>query len=263
MLKVIDISNHQQGINLSTLKCDAFIFKLTEGTSFEDKAAKEFIRQARELKKPFGVYHFLNGESISEQASFFMSHSKNYIGEAVLILDYEMYGRVGAKKAKEFLDIVTKETKVKPLIYMNESDANSDDWSEVIKADYGLWIAKYSSSLPRLTQWPHYAMWQYTSTPLDTSHFYGDRHAWQKYALPIGESAKNYHTKGKRFKVLKNLVIKADETFKKDTGMLFCKSTIFDIETICHTQTTTHALLNYNHREVFVTLHKDYVEVVE
>lgn len=262
MLKVIDLSNHQQGIHLKTLTADAFVFKLTEGTTFIDKACKEFIRQARELKKPFGLYHFLTGESIKEQAHFFLTHLSPYIGEAVLVLDYEMYGRVGATKAKEFLDIIEKETNVKPLIYMNESDANGDDWSEVINADYGLWVAKYSSSLPTLTQWSHYAMWQYTSTPLDTSHFYGNLHAWKKYALPSGSSIKNYYTKGKRFKVLKELIIKADETFKKDTGMLFSKSTLFDIETICHTETTTHALLNYNHCEVFVTLHKDYVEVV-
>ena len=263
MLKVIDVSNHQRGLKLSTLNADAFIFKLTEGTSFYDDTAEDFIKQARLLNKPFGLYHFLNGENISAQADFFLKKCVPYIGEAILVLDYEEYGRQGSKKSKEFLDIVFNQTKVRPLIYMNESDANSDDWSEVIKADFGLWVAKYSSNLPKLTQWPNYAMWQYTNSPYDTSHFYGDLNAFKKYATPITKNEKKYHTKGRRFRALKDLIVKADETWKKDTGMLFSKSSIIDIETICHTKTTTHARLNYNHREVFVTLHTDYVEMIE
>ena len=48
MLKVIDISNHQKGLKLSTLSADAFIFKLTEGTSFYDETA-EILLNKQEL----------------------------------------------------------------------------------------------------------------------------------------------------------------------------------------------------------------------
>ena len=263
MLTVIDLSNHQKGLNLASLHADAFMFKLTEGNYFEDTAASDFIKQAKALKKPFGLYHFLDNSPVNEQVNFFLSYANPYIGEAFLALDYEEYGRIGAQKAKEFLDLVYEKTKVKPLIYMNESDANNEDWSEVIQADYGLWVAKYSSNLPRLTQWPEYAMWQYTNTPYDTNFFYGDTFAWQKYAQIETKDSNIYHTKGTRFKVLKDLIVKADETFKKDTGMIFCQGTILDIKRICHTQTTTHGLIEYNHREVFITLHQDYVDKVE
>ena len=263
MLKVIDVSNHQDGLNLSSLTADAFIFKLTEGNYFHDKSAPSFIKQAKALNKPFGLYHFLDGQPIKEQAAFFLEAARPYIGEALFVLDYESYGKQGPKAAKEFLEIIYHETKVRPLIYMNESDANEVDWSEVIEGNYGLWVAKYSSNLPNVPQWKEYAMWQYTSYPLDTSHFYGDLLAWQKYATPEGNESQNYHTKGTRFKALKDLIIKADETFKKDTSLLFSKSTVFDIESICHTQTTTHGRILYNHCEVFVTLHKDYVAKVE
>ena len=262
MLTIIDLSNHQTGLKLNTLSADGFIFKVTEGNYFEDKAAADFIKQARDLKKPFGLYHFLDASPIGEQIDFFLKFAAPYVGEAILVLDYEAYGRQGATKAKEFLDGVYQKTGVKPLIYMNESDANSDDWSQVIAADYGLWVAKYSSVLPNLTQWQDYAMWQYTSTPYDTNYFYGDVFAWQKYA-EVKKEAGDYHKKGKRFKALRELVIKADDTFKKDTGMFFSKSTVFDIQAICHTKTTTHALIDYNHSEVFVTLHKDYVELIK
>lgn len=262
MLKIIDLSNHQQGLDLSSLVADGFIFKMSEGNYFKDEAAADIIKQARELKKPFGLYHFLDGSDVTEQAHFFLEFIKPYVGEALLVLDYEDYGRQGAAKAKNFLDIVYLSTGVKSLIYMNESDANSDDWSAVIQGDYGLWVAKYSSDTPSLIQWQDYALWQFTSSPYDTSYFYGDVIAWSKYAQIESDQIKKYHTKGKRFKALKELVIKADETFKKDTGMVFSKSTVFDIQAIHHTKTTTHALIEYNHLEVFVTLHKDYVELV-
>lgn len=263
MLTVIDISNHQRGLDLNSLSADAFIFKLTEGNYFKDDTAEEFIQQARALGKPFGLYHFLDQSPVEEQANFFLSYVTPYLGECLLVLDYEDYGRQGADQAKLFLDIIYQKTQVKPLIYMNESDANAEDWSQVIAGDYGLWIAKYSSNLPELTQWPDYAMWQYTSSPYDTSYFYGDLHAFNKYGQKEAKDCPNYHVRGKRFKALKPLIIKADEFFKKDTGMLFSKSTVFDIQAICHTETTTHALIYYNHCEVFVTLRKDYVELVE
>ncbi|HCM90432.1 MULTISPECIES: GH25 family lysozyme [Vagococcus] len=263
MLTIIDISNHQRGLALNSLSADTFIFKVTEGDYFKDDTLEDFIQQARSLDKPFGLYHFLDQSPVEEQANFFLSCITPYLGECLLVLDYEEYGRQGPDQAKRFLDIIYQKTQVKPLIYMNESDANAEDWSEVISADYGLWVAKYSSNLPKLSQWPNYAMWQYTSTPYDTSYFYGDLNAWKKYGLPETSNSTNYHLKGKRFKALKPLIIKADEWFKKDTGMFFSKSTVFDIQTICHTETTTHALIYYNHREVFVTLHKDYVELVE
>ncbi|MGC7990914.1 GH25 family lysozyme, partial [Salmonella enterica] len=53
---------------------------------------------------------------------------------------------------------------------------------EVVTADYGLWVAKYSANEPSVGYWPSYAMWQYTSTPYDANHFYGDLNAWNAYA---------------------------------------------------------------------------------
>lgn len=71
MLTVIDLSNHQLGLNIQSVPADAYMFKLSEGTTFKDKAATDFITQARALNKPFGLYHFLNAEPVTEQAEFF------------------------------------------------------------------------------------------------------------------------------------------------------------------------------------------------
>lgn len=138
MLKVIDVSNHQTGLSLKTLNADAFIFKATEGNYFTDKTCDTFVTQAKALGKPYGVYHFLDQTDAIDQAKYFLKEIDGYLGEALLVLDYEGYGKQGANKAKVFLDYIYNQTGIKPLIYMNESDANSDDWAEVVKGDYGL-----------------------------------------------------------------------------------------------------------------------------
>lgn len=182
MLHVIDLSNHQAGTSLTQVPADAYIFKATEGTYFVDKACDPFVQQAKKLGKPYGVYHFLDQSDVVDQAHFFLQNIKGYIGEALLVLDYEGYGKQGVAKAKLFLETIYKETGVRPLIYMNESDANEVDWRYVIADNYGLWVAKYSAQVPNLRYWPHYAMWQYTSSPVDKSYFYGDLTAWKAYA---------------------------------------------------------------------------------
>ncbi|MGY3767081.1 GH25 family lysozyme [Vagococcus vulneris] len=176
-----DVSNHQAGLKLSTLQSDCFIFKATEGTFFVDKTCDSFVQQAKALNKPYGVYHFLDGSDVIAQADFFVKNIKGYVGEAVLILDYEMYGRQGAAQAKRFCDRVFDKTGVRCWLYMNESDCNSDNW-KALANDYAFWIAKYSSNAPSVHDYLNVIGWQFTSTPLDKNEFYMDTGTWNKYA---------------------------------------------------------------------------------
>lgn len=83
---------------------------------------------------------------------------------------------------------------------MSASVMRSADWSSVVKADYGLWVANYGANngvanesafnkYP-LKYWTFYALWQYTSVGrlsgynanLDLNYFSGDKAAWDKYA---------------------------------------------------------------------------------
>ncbi|MGO3732003.1 MAG: GH25 family lysozyme [Vagococcus sp.] len=260
MLHVTDLSNHQKGLKLATLQADAFIFKATEGCHFIDGDCDTFVKQAKALNKPYGVYHFLDSSDVIKQATFFLQHIKGYLGEAVLVLDYEAYGRQGATQAKRFLDHVYHQTQIKPLIYMNESDANGEDWSTVSGSDYGLWVTKYATQIPVLPKWPGYVMWQYTSTPLDKSYFYGDKAAWSAYAKPVQTATlTQYHQSGTRFKAMTSLPLKTDETWTRDSGIQFAQHTIFDVAHIINTGRTTHGLIRYNGQPLYITLHKDYV----
>lgn len=205
MLKGIDISKWQAGIDLSKMDTDFVICKATEGVGYTDKNCDGFYQEAKRLGKKLGVYHFARpdlGNSAVEEADYFIKETKGYHKEAILILDWEPQGNSIANTgwAKGWLDRVYEKTGVKPLIYMSASVVRAYDWSKVVAGDYGLWVANYGSNdgtaqkgvfnnYP-LRYWSFYALWQYTSKGrlsgyngnLDLNFFTGDKTAWDKYA---------------------------------------------------------------------------------
>ncbi len=206
MLKGIDISHHQKTIDLSKIETDFVICKATEGNGYTDECCDKFYQQAKKLGKKLGVYHFARpdlGNTPEAEADWFIKETKGYHKEAILILDWEPSGGQlsNVAWAKAWLDRVYSKTGIKPIIYMSASPMKSYDWSSVVKADYGLWVANYGSNNGTaqesvfnkypLKHWSFYALWQYTSKGrldgyngnLDMNVFNGDESAWDKYAL--------------------------------------------------------------------------------
>ena len=203
-LKGIDISNHQKGIDLSKINCDFVIMKATEGKSYVDPSCDTFFQQALSLSKKLGVYHFANNSdnTAEQEANWFINNTKGYIGKAIPVLDWEDNVTDNVDWALDWLQRVEKAYGTKPLIYMSESVVNRHDWSKVVAANYGLWVAKYrdnnadynydmsnAGSKPSVKYWDFYALWQWTSSGrldgyngnLDCNEFYGDAEAWDKY----------------------------------------------------------------------------------
>lgn len=268
-MHVLDVSNHQNGMTLSGY--DGYIFKATEGIYYIDNFCDGYVNQAKKLNKPWGVYHFLDGSDVIKQAQFFYNNTKGYIGKGVMVLDYEMYGRQGSAKVEQFCKEFYRLSGVNVILYMNESDSNNDTWSDYLKKNNGLWIAKYSAIEPVHTKGLSIIGWQYTSTPLDKSWFYMDSNTWLKYAKSTKDNQTqepskpatidNYLTTGTQFKAKENLPIKSNDDFSKFTGMFITKGQVFDIEKIINTGSTTHAKLKNNLG--LVTLHKNYVEKIK
>lgn len=269
MLRFDDYSNWQAGKVLANVDTDAFIFKATEGTYFVDKTCDNFVQQAIKLGKPWGVYHFLDGSDVIKQAEYFYSNVKGYVGKGILVLDYEGYGRQGAVKAKQFLDHIYKLTGVRPWIYMNESDAASDNW-EIVANDYGWWAAKYSTVKPVNNKGLLMVAWQYTDKPHDMNYFYGDKTAWAKYAagdksgtnpdIKPKPPVSNYHMDGTKFKAKVDLLGHFPENWSKLTGTYVAKGKEFDIVKLVSNGTTSHAILKDG---TAVTLLKEYVEKIK
>ncbi|MGL9846129.1 lysozyme [Enterococcus sp. DIV0765f] len=181
-LKVVDLSNNNGSKNIKDYPADAYMFKATEGCNFVDRYCDQFVQQAIQAGKPFGVYHFIDGSNWQTQTDFFVQNVQGYIGKGILVLDYEMYGRQGTCVLKQMLDRIQQKTGIKALVYTSASVLFEEDFSEIVKADYGLWVAAYQSSFPKIKHWSNAVMWQYTSTPYDQNTFYGDQNTWKAYA---------------------------------------------------------------------------------
>lgn len=211
MLKGIDISHWQKGIDLGAIDVDFVIIKATEGNGYTDVMCDTFYQKAKSLGKKLGVYHFARpdlGNSPEEEADWFIKETLGYHKEAMLVLDWESGDLTNVAWAKAWLDRVYSKTGVKPVIYMSASVMHSADWSSVANADYGLWVANYGTNdgtaqesvfdrYP-LKYWSFYALWQYTSKGrlngyngnLDLNYFSGDSSAWDKYAGGSPSSSK-------------------------------------------------------------------------
>lgn len=203
MLRGIDISKWQT-VGTSDQGEDFVIIKATEGVGYTDPSCDAHYQRAKAAGKLLGVYHFArpDGNTAEAEAEWFVSQIKGYIGEAILVLDWEHQPTNNVAWAKAWLDKVYALTGVKPLIYMSASVVNGNDWSSVVAGDYGLWIAGYpakynvknppvpsEADMPYgLGAWKFWAIWQYTSSAgtLDRDIAAMDATAWKKYAAKAG-----------------------------------------------------------------------------
>ena len=204
----IDISGYQRGIDIAAVPSDFVIVKVSEGTD-STATFKEQAEAALKAGKLLGLYHFANADTTaSAQAEFFADSVKDYLGKALLFLDWEdtSYSKVrekGTSWAAEWLERVYRLTGVKPLIYMNKNATREYDFSEIAK-EYKLWAAQYADMDThdgyQDDPWQDtkgYGAWgskptifQYSSTThldgydgnLDVDKFYGTKEDWEKLA---------------------------------------------------------------------------------
>lgn len=204
MLKGIDISKWQ-GANFNlNVAGDFAIIKATEGVGYVDPLCDKFYQQAKAKGLLKGVYHFARpdlGNSGAAEAEFFVKNIKGYIGDAILVLDYEV-APYSDDWAYAFAKRVHDLTGVWPMLYASASKINSIKWAKTAK-NCGLWIAGYPNKynvknppmpsvkdMPYATGvWPFWAIWQYTSSAgtLDRNIANMDKASWLKYANASGE----------------------------------------------------------------------------
>jgi lysozyme len=212
VLKGIDVSSWQSGINLAAVPNDFAIIKATGGVGYINPACDSQFQSARNAGKRTGVYHFAHevgcpGSAIAE-ADFFVDNIQGYLdGKTLLVLDFEGDNQLDSGYALTWLNRVTDRTGIKSMIYLNGAALNGADWSRVWAGDYGLWLAWYAVSTPTIG-YKNYtgqdieeveppfacAMWQFSSTArlagwnggLDVNIFYGDGAAWDAYCSPSG-----------------------------------------------------------------------------
>lgn len=151
----IDVSHHNDQINwnrlknaqASDVKIDFVYIKATEGATHVDKRFEYNWNEAERVGMRRGAYHFYNPRRhSSEQAENFIRQVKLKKGDLPPVLDLEITGGkpddIIIKGVRNWLEIIEKHYRVKPVIYINEHF-----YKRYIAGhfdDYPLWLAGYS-----------------------------------------------------------------------------------------------------------------------
>lgn len=175
---------------------DFFLLKITEGKSYQDPACLKFINQVKQYNKLFGLYHFCradNGNTPQQEAENFVKHASPFIGQCMLIADYEGESlKVGQDWLYRFCIEVYLKTGVKPFVYLQYADLKN--YESIAKLNCGLWCAKWGTKPINVEPWDFMGLWQYTNRfnykNLDANTFYGNREQFLKYCEPIEDDAK-------------------------------------------------------------------------
>lgn len=145
----IDISKWQKGINLAAVPCDFVIVKATQGVNYTSPEFKTQISQAQALGKLIGVYHYAGGGGAIAEAEHFLDVVKDYIGKAILVLDWEGEQNPNFASpyyAMDWLNYVKDETGVLPFIYMSKSVCRQ--YKTLWNPSFPLWCAQYKNNNP-------------------------------------------------------------------------------------------------------------------
>ena len=196
MLKGIDISRHNRNMKdvNSINDFDFVIMKASEGATYRDSSAMYYhsFLDATTLR---GFYHYArpeNGNSAKSEASNFVSAILKYIdGKTILALDVEDKALLVPDLDSwclEFCQYVYNATGVRPLIYCSEAECKR--FKKCAKADFGLWVAKWSMMKPtksKIKPWEVFAIWQNSNNTIvsgvrcDHNYFNGNREQYLKY----------------------------------------------------------------------------------
>lgn len=198
----IDISRWNP-VDLSKVPCDFVIVKATQGTGYVSPTYKSQIAQADSLGKLLGVYHYASSGGAIAEAKHFLNTVKDYIGKAIMVLDWEGDQNSNFKNpeyALSWLRYVKQETGITPFIYMSKSVCRQ--YASVWDASYPLWCAQYKNQQPSGYQenpwtdakgfgaWDSPLIFQYSSKGqldgysgnLDLDKAYINSELWKAYA---------------------------------------------------------------------------------
>ena len=200
----IDVSSWQPSNITRLVDADLAVVKVTQATGYVNPSWRAQAQGAVDTGKALGLYHYAGGYNATAEADWFLAQIGDYVGRAVLVLDWESnqnsaWGNGGW--VLQFVQRIHDRTRVWPLVYVQASAIGQIPQQVWDKC--GLWAAQYANMLPTGYQsnpWNYgaygEAMRQYTSTGrlpgysgnLDLNVFRGERWQWDAYAQ--GDGAK-------------------------------------------------------------------------
>jgi lysozyme len=201
----IDVSRYQSRIDwqrvkqmkVGDIRIQFAFIKATQGSWREDR---EFIlnwENARKAGMIRGAYHyFLPNIAPRDQALMFMRTVKLRRGDLPPVIDVEETKGMNKgqiqRYTKEFLQIIEKHYKIRPILYTNldfykQYFADHPDFK-----DYRLWIAHYHVSALKMPEEKNWHFWQHSdrgnvtgiNEKVDFNVFNGDSVALKKLCVP-------------------------------------------------------------------------------
>lgn len=197
----IDVSRYQHNIDWKAVlamedknvKIGFAFIKATEGLGRVDKHFRQNWFNAKKAGMPRGAYHFfISSKSGKAQAENFIETVNLHTGDLPPVLDIETTNGASAEdiqqRAKDWLLMIEKHYKVKPIIY-----TNIDFYKNFLNGhfeDYLLWVAHYYvKDKPRIER--KWIMWQHNEKGrvngidafVDFNVFNGDSTAFEKLLL--------------------------------------------------------------------------------
>lgn len=167
----IDVSRYQNNISWQQVKemkirgvtIDFAFIKATEGTNkIDEKFGRNWVF-AEKNKMVKGAYHYFNpGKDGKKQAINYLETVKLKKGDLPPVLDIEDLNAVPVplmqQRVQDWLLLVEKEYKVKPILYSNVDFYNRYLSSRF--SDYPLWVAHYlQKEKPRIER--NWLFWQH------------------------------------------------------------------------------------------------------
>ena len=202
VLKGIDVSSWQAGIKPGQIHgVDFVVVKATGGKSYTNPHFRAQVDAARAAGKLVGIYHYAHetgfqGTAVEEARHFLQVTCRDWDGATIPVLDWESDNVADTVWARDWLQLVAKETRATPWAYMNLNTATTRQWPTVSKR-FPLWLAWYPyvraqgwgppAELPPVGWSWKVAAWQYTDKGrlpgwpggLDLNVFYGNPAAWK------------------------------------------------------------------------------------
>lgn len=197
-LYTVDVYSGSSDNIIRDSHADGVIVKATQGTGYVNPRCNHQWDLAGQLGKLRGLYHYAGGGNPVAEAQYFINNIKNYVGQGILILDWESYQNASwgnSNWARQFVDEVHRLTGVWCVIYVQESAL----WQVANCANTcGAWVAKYASmnwnswTLPNMSvssgAFGALTGWQFTGGDMDRSIFYISKEGWQALANPNGQN---------------------------------------------------------------------------
>lgn len=210
-LYVLDVSSNQD-VSVVTNQAPnvgGVIVKATQGIGYVNPLCNAQYAEAKRLGKLLGLYHYAGGNDPIAEADYFINNIRNYVHEAILVLDWESYQNSAwgnTEWAEKFVDRVHSTTGVWPLLYTGQAGISQ---CRSLSSKCGLWFAFYYNSADTIYQtwnkpafnvnispWNYYTIWQFSSKggTMDMSYADLDPAGWKKLANPDSSSVPSEST---------------------------------------------------------------------